>query len=66
MEQALEQTDLTEGEKLKVIEEYNAKIREIDKATADNKKKLDQEAIDRQIETPAQLNRRFLKQMYQI
>lgn len=50
MEQALEQTDLTEGEKLKIVEEYNAKIRELDKATADNKKKLDQEAIDRQIE----------------
>jgi len=50
MEQALEQTDLTEGEKLKVIEEYNAKIREIDAETAENKKKLDQDAIDRQIE----------------
>lgn len=49
MEQALMNTDLTEGEKTKIIEEYNKKIRDIDKATADNKKKLDQESLDRTI-----------------
>lgn len=50
LEQALEQANLTEGEKLKIKAEYDAKIREIDKETSENKKRLDKEAIDRQIE----------------
>lgn len=50
MTQELEQTALTEGEKLKIKAEYDAKIREIDAETAENKKKLDQEAIEKQIE----------------
>lgn len=50
MEQALEQVDLTEGEKLKIKAEYEEKVRTLDKETAENKKKLDQEAINKQIE----------------
>jgi len=50
MEQALEQLNLTEGEKLKIKAEYDSKIREIDKETVENKKRLDKEAIDKQIE----------------
>jgi hypothetical protein len=50
MTQQLEQTTLTEGEKLKIKAEYDAKIREIDAETAENKKKLDQEAMQNALE----------------
>jgi hypothetical protein len=50
MDQALLNEELTAGEKLKIEEEYNAKVREINAATAEQKKKTDQEALDAQTE----------------
>lgn len=46
----LENDKLTAGEKLKVQEEYNAKIRELEKATADHNKKLKQDEINNAVE----------------
>jgi len=46
MEQALQNTELTEGEKLKIKAEYNAKVDEINKATKDKELANQKEILD--------------------
>lgn len=50
MEQALEQVDLTEGEKLKIVAEYNDKIREINKETANQERDIKLKAVNEALE----------------
>jgi hypothetical protein len=45
MEQALQNTELTEGEKLKIKAEYSAKVDEINKASADKEKAVNEESV---------------------
>jgi hypothetical protein len=50
MDQALLNTELTAGEKLKIEEEYNKKVRELNDETKEHEKATSQEALDRQTE----------------
>jgi hypothetical protein len=50
MEQALQNTELTEGEKLKIKAEYSAKVDEINKASADKEKALQLATVQQGLE----------------
>jgi hypothetical protein len=50
MEQALQNTELTEGEKLKIKAEYSAKVDEINKASADKEKSIQLSTVQQSLE----------------
>ena len=56
METALEQENLTEGEKFKIKEEYNAKLLALKEESADRMKAIDKDAMDTSIAISEQGN----------